>query len=215
MRCKACGSNLRDGARICLACGEMVKGKVAAGDRLEAAPAGVPSWIALKAPANAEVSFGAGRLQRLLAYVADSLILGGAGWLLALPFGGLDVAVTSEGRVEGVDLRLLVPLLVVQCGYFILFAASQWQGTPGKRLMGLRITTLEDGPLTIFSSVGRFLYQQLWLLVGFPLTLYAVSFSPWAIFPFVACIATAVAVWILCGNGRSPWDWMAGTKVVE
>ena len=31
----------------------------------------------------------------------------------------------------------------------------------------------------------------------------------------IGCVAVPVAFLILMGNGRSPWDAMAGTKVVD
>lgn len=215
MQCPACGSSLRDGARVCLSCGEVLRHELPSSDRLQVAPAGVPAWIALEKPPSGGVDYAAGRLQRLLAFIADSLLVGSAAWLAATPFGGRDIPLSREG-VDRMSLWGVLPLVVLHAAYFILFAASGWQATPGKRLMGMRIRTVDDGPITIFTSVARFLYQQAWLVVGFPLTLFAVSFSPWAgLLPFLACGATALAIWMLCADGRSPWDWMAGTRVVE
>ena len=42
MDCSGCGSAMRDDARVCLSCGEVVRRKIAPADRLQAVPAGVP-----------------------------------------------------------------------------------------------------------------------------------------------------------------------------
>ena len=215
MECPGCGSDLRDGARACLSCGEVVRRKVAPADRLVAVPAGVPAWVALEATPSGEVNFGAARLARILALLVDAVILGIAGWLLSTALGRTPLEISTDGEYAA-DWRVLIPALVAQAAYYIVFPATKWLGTPGKRLLGLRIVDMDDRPISIFQSVMRFAFQQLWLWVGVPLAVYAVTFSPWAaIFPFVACVAVAVAFWMICANGRSPWDWMAGTKVVD
>jgi hypothetical protein len=76
---------------------------------------------------------------------------------------------------------------VVQALYYCAFPASSLQGTPGKKLLGLRITDMDDQGLTIFQSALRYLFQQFWLIVGIPLTFIGVSNSPYAaLLPFVA-----------------------------
>jgi len=67
MNCPACGSNLRDEARACLACGELIRRNVTPTDRLEAAPVGVPTWFAFEGRNPEETLYGAGRLARILA----------------------------------------------------------------------------------------------------------------------------------------------------
>ncbi|MGE3073984.1 MAG: RDD family protein [Dehalococcoidia bacterium] len=214
MECTACGSKMRDEARVCLSCGEVVRKKVAPADRLEVAPAGVPHWIALDTSPRREVVLGAGRPARALALIFDATVLGLLGWALVAAIGGTSMRVTTEGEYH-IDWWVAGPLLAIQTAYFVIFPATKWQGTPGKRLVSLRIVDLDENPINIIQSLVRYVFQQIWLVVGVPLTVLGVSFSPWALFPFVAVIAVGVAFWMLCNNGRSPWDWMAGTKVVE
>lgn len=214
MECPACGSNMRDEARVCLACGEVVRKKVAATDRLEVAPAGVPYWIALESSRQPEVAVGAGRPGRALAFLVDATILGLIGWAVVAAFGETSMSVSPSGEYN-IDWVVAAPLFVLQTAYFVVFPATKWQATPGKRLVGLTIVDLDARPITVVQSIARYGLQQGWLLIGVPLTIFGVSFSPWALFPFVAVIAVAVAFWMLCTNGRSPWDWMARTKVVE
>lgn len=205
MTCPACGSNLRDDARICLSCGEMLRPKVAPAERLQAAPAGVPSWIAFDAPAGAEpLSYPASRLQRIFAAAADSFVLGLATFLLSLAFGRTTVAV-NEGGGWTVDWPFLVAVLAVNAAYAIVFPATRWQGTPGKKLLGLRIVDLEHRPTSLPQSIGRWACQQTIFLVVIPLAMMVA---------LLGCIAVPIAILILCGDGRSPWDRMAGTMVV-
>ncbi len=213
MECSACGSKLRDEARVCLSCGEVIRPTVAASDRLQVAPAGVPHWVALDTSPRRDVVLGAGRLGRGLAFLVDATILGLFGWAVVAAFGS-SMRVTSDGQYH-IDWWITLPLLVVQTGYFVVFPATRWQGTPGKRLVGLQIVDMDENPITIFQSISRYVLQQVCLWVGIPITIFAVSFSPFAILPFMAVGAVAVALWMLCANGRSPWDWLAGTKVVE
>jgi uncharacterized RDD family membrane protein YckC len=48
---------------------------------------------------------------------------------------------------------------VLFCGwiYFALCESSSWQGTPGKRLLGLRVTNLNGRPISFGRASGRFL----------------------------------------------------------
>jgi uncharacterized RDD family membrane protein YckC len=206
---------MRDDQRICLQCGELVQRRVAAAERLEAVPAGVPSFFAFEGRPPAEVTFGAGRPQRLLAFIIDALIVAGAGWVASLPFGGQAVTISDEGVVEGFEIWLFLPTFIFQCAYYILFAASAWQATPGKRVLGMKITSVDEGRITIIRSVVRFASQQVSLVVAVPLAMFVSDWSPWALVPFASLLAVPIALWILCDNGRSPWDWAAGTKVVD
>lgn len=54
--------------------------------------------------------------------------------------------------------------------YFALFEASSWKGTPGKRLLGLRVTALRGQRLTRFQSLIRVtLFAGSLMLAGVPL----------------------------------------------
>lgn len=206
MDCSGCGSAMRDDARVCLSCGEVVRRKIAPADRLQAVPAGVPHWIALDPPREAEtLYYGASRLQRLLAALVDGLILGAVGLLLSILMGGLGATLNDDGTVTFQWARLVVPLLV-GAAYFMVFPVTSWQGTPGKKFIGLRIVTLEHEPITLLQSVGRWGAMQVCFGIVFPLA---------AMVALIGCVAVPVAFLILMGNGRSPWDAMAGTKVVD
>lgn len=206
MECSACGSSMRNEARVCLACGEIVRKKVAASDRLTAVPAGVPHWIAFDAPpAGQALFYPASRIQRTFAVLVDVVILGLVGYLFGAATGGEPARLNANGTVS-YDLWLLIPLLAFNALYAIVFPATAWQGTPGKKLIGLRIVTPEHEQISIFQSTARWGCQLVCFGVVFPLA---------AMVALVGCIAVPIAFLILMGNGRSPWDAMAGTQVVD
>jgi uncharacterized RDD family membrane protein YckC len=210
MECGGCGSVLRNDARICLSCGEMVRKRVAPGDRLEAVPAGVPHWIAFDPKEDAASSdLPASRTSRVLAFVVDSLILGGFGALASIQFATDDRHSYEANGVEvwasGVPLWLMVSLWALGLVYAVGFPASKVQGTPGKKLLGLRITNLEGERINFFQSFMRYLGQAVFFGIMVPLMLIVGVF----------CLALPVAILFLMGDGRSPWDYIAGTKVVD
>lgn len=205
MECSGCDSAMRDDARVCLSCGEIVRTKVAPGDRLTAAPAGVPAWIAFDAARQVEpLSYPASRLQRIFAVLVDLVILGVAGLLVAAVVGGETATVSDTGGVT-VHWSVLLPLLAMNAAYTIVFPATRWQGTPGKKLLGIRIVDLQQRPISFPQSVGRWACQQVIFGLVIPLAMMVA---------LLGCIAVPIAILILCGDGRSPWDRMAGTMVV-
>lgn len=219
MHCPACGASIPAAGRICLSCGEVVRAKVASAERLVGVPAGVPGWIGLEPrPAAERIVYPAARLSRLMALLVDGLVLAAVAWGLGHLLGS--PAATFHQRPDGTlehafNFRVLIPLAAAQAAYWIVFPATSWHGTAGKRFLGLEILTVDDQSISIFQSAMRFFFQQVWLWIGFPLAVYGASNSPWAAFPSVGAMAAAIAFWVLCGDGRSPWDWMAGTKVVD
>ena len=90
--------------------------------------------------------------------------------------------------------------------YHIAFPASAWQATPGKKFIGLRVTTLEHERLTLVQAMGRWAALQVCFCIVFPLA---------AMVAVLGCIAVPLAFLILMGDGRSPWDAMVGTQVVD
>jgi uncharacterized RDD family membrane protein YckC len=100
---------------------------------------------------------------RVLAYIIDVILTGAAFTLVAsLAFGGLARGAISDGR------NLLS--LVVNWLYFAGFQSSEWQATPGKRLLGLVVTDLEGNQLSFSQASIRFfskILSALILLIGF------------------------------------------------
>lgn len=205
MECNECGSLMREEARACLGCGAPVRRVVPAADRMQVAAAGVPSWFALDSTRPVgQTDYPASRLQRILAVLVDSVILLVLGALLTQVVGAQSITVDDSGRVV-FDWIPFLALFALNASYTIAFPATCWQGTPGKKLFGIRIVTLSHTPIGLPRSAWRWACQQLIFLVVVPLGMITV----------VGILAVPIALLIVCGDGKSPWDKMAGTMVVS
>lgn len=92
----------------------------------------------------------AGLGSRFLAWLAD------AGLLIVLLFAGACISLPLEVGRRGLGTALqLVVVFVLLWGYFLLFEWL-WHGqTPGKRLVGIRVITLQGTGLSFFHSAAR------------------------------------------------------------
>jgi uncharacterized RDD family membrane protein YckC len=62
---------------------------------------------------------------------------------------------------------LLLLIQLVSWLYFAAFESSPWQATPGKKVMGLRVTDLEGRRLSFLRASGRYFGKIVsWLLFG-------------------------------------------------
>lgn len=166
-------------------------------------------------------------LPRLLAWGVDcTAILLWAG-VLAAVFLGLPQASRTAGFPLGAAeghwvafLTLTLPALL----YFALSESSPWQGTPGKRLLHLRVEGWDGGRLPLGRALLRgairllpweVAHFALWRIPGWPLEATGV--------PLVSAVAL-VGVWFLVGlylwtlvtapDGRALWDHLARSRVV-
>jgi len=113
----------------------------------------------------------AGFLRRFAAFIIDSFLLGIAMWaiiflmVLLLGLGTAGIATMFEssasgGAPEGPLLWVFVigfyvlPILM-QGAYHIVFTASAWQATPGKRVLGIKVVDQDGQRLTMWRSTGR------------------------------------------------------------
>ena len=63
-----------------------------------------------------------------------------------------------DDPVQGMTAAVLQACLAVAAVaavYFVVFESSRWQATPGKRLLGLRVETIEGKRLTPLRALGR------------------------------------------------------------
>lgn len=124
---------------------------------------------------------------RAAAYVVDLALVG----LLTTPVLGM-VAPLTGNRWEEYSrlppkeifnmqnpavlafLTVALPIAFV-CGwlYYALFESSAWQGTPGKRLLGLRVSDLRGRPIGFGRATGRFIGRVLEGLLPFGIIGYA------------------------------------------
>lgn len=85
----------------------------------------------------------AGRLERLLAYLIDTIIL-------VVP--AMYIASMLRGAAIVTPLCFLASLF-----YYMVFTASRWQATPGKRLLGIYVIRTDNRMLTLRDGAERFL----------------------------------------------------------
>ena len=117
----------------------------------------------------------AGFWHRFAAYLIDTIIM----TLVLVPLGaviGVLIAATSEGDIENSPVWPLASFLIrgvsLALGwlYFGLMESSSWQGTLGKRLLGLRVTDMDGNRIGFGKATGRYfgkILSSLICLVGF------------------------------------------------
>lgn len=190
MFCSKCGNRLAGGGAFCQVCG------TAAPTAASAVPTGVPA--ATSAPAYAGVTATgtgvsphwrpgptyAGFWLRFVAAILDSLIIGVIASALSLPLlglTGLGAALHNIHPGQEPDPALIaailaaVPMLigvsvVLKWLYFAYCESSEWQGTPGKKVLNLRVTDMNGGRISFGRASGRFFAKwisSLTMLIGY------------------------------------------------
>ena len=107
----------------------------------------------LETPENVSLAFRlAGPGSRLGAYMADVVLRTFFLWAASIAVTLLLMPFNEEGLSQGV---FLVILFVVEWGYFCFFEAW-WNGqTPGKRLFGLRVISVEGYAIGFYEAMLR------------------------------------------------------------
>ncbi len=115
----------------------------------------------------------AGFWLRFAAYLIDSILLG----LIFFPLGlGLGLIMGATGNNQNPELMLglngglNMVSLVATWLYSSLLESSSWQGTVGKKLIGLRVTDLDGRRISFGRATGRHfgkILSGLICLVGF------------------------------------------------
>ena len=207
MTCIACGSTLRDGARACLSCGEIVRASPAASTRPSDPRAlGLPAWFGLEERARRPAVIRTGRLPRLMAALVDVIIYSVATAAIDLAFFRDRLQVSATNPDFEPDWLLWGVSITLAFVYLVGFPFTPLRGTPGKWMFGLHVVESDGAPLTLDLAFKRSLWQMVFLVIIFPLA---------AIFALFGVIAVAIAFIILIGDGGSPWDSLAGTCVVD
>lgn len=97
-------------------------------------------------------SFG----KRLVAYLIDAVIV--------FPFTYLVHTLIKDSGAQSLIMTAFI------IGYFDLMESGPWQGTVGKKVMGLKITTTSGYPITKKTSAFRLLFKILFsflFMVGY------------------------------------------------
>jgi uncharacterized RDD family membrane protein YckC len=153
MFCSKCGANFPEGMASCPACGQ---------------PAGAAVYgaAAVAIPPPLPPTHFAGFWLRFVGYVIDIVVV----WIVAIPiylvFGSLfglnmsSIARDPNSLMLGSAMGGL--LLFEGCAilglwiYFAILESSAWQGTVGKKVLGLRVTDLNGNRISFGRATGRF-----------------------------------------------------------
>ncbi len=167
MFCSKCGANVPDNATFCSACGQPT--------------GGLPVAPAMSAAAMRPTVQYAGFWLRFVALVIDTIVLGFAGFLVTLPFvASMGFGSFMRGRppmnpeewapfFAGFG-RVVLIRFVLNWLYYALLESSAWQGTLGKKALGLEVTDLQGRRIGFGRASGRFFAKfisVLTLFIGF------------------------------------------------
>ncbi|MCG5501713.1 MULTISPECIES: RDD family protein [Ectothiorhodospira] len=168
MYCTQCGHNNDHSARFCAGCGASLGTQPLPADMAEGAGAAA-------APASASVR-DAGFWYRLLAFVIDMVILTLITIVVAVPLGFALGASMAASGATGQEITLVAEgmgnLLSLLLGwlYYTVFESSKWQSTPGKRMLGLRVTDMDGNRIGFGRANGRYwskILSALLLFIGY------------------------------------------------
>lgn len=188
MYCSKCGANVADGIAFCSACGQPMVGfsvgkTTAAMPSVDpVAPGGTvyaPPAQAYSQPLAARPVAYAGFWLRFVALIIDQLLLYFVVMILLLPFAasvGMGMRGMATGRPP--DLQALLPMIhvmfrlallriIVHWLYYSLLESSAWQGTLGKKALGLEVTDLDGSRISFGRATGRFFAKFIsWIILG-------------------------------------------------
>jgi len=168
LQCPKCGAELAGDAERCPACGEQIL-----------SPSGTQPNESGTFPSPRRAVAYAGFWLRAVAYLLDSLVLAFiAALVIFLPLmeRGAIPADNPWFLYQNTSRQVLAMWLLmfmVSWLYFASFESSSWQATPGKKLLGLRVTDLAGRRVTFARASGRYLGKLIFgsiLFVGFLFT---------------------------------------------
>jgi uncharacterized RDD family membrane protein YckC len=173
LQCPKCGAELAGGSESCPACGE----RILRSSGTQTGGSGVGS-----SPERLVVVY-AGFWLRAVAYLLDSLVIG---FLAAL---AIFLPLMERGAIPPDNpwflyqnqsrqvLAMWLLMFMVTWLYFASFEASAWQATPGKKLLGLRVTDLAGRRITFTRASWRYLGKLIFGSILFFGFLFA-AFTP-------------------------------------
>lgn len=167
MYCGQCGAWADEGFAFCPSCGAPLATKSAAEVPGSAGESGVRTAYA-------------GFWLRLTACIIDLLILNAATLIIMVPLAPVFFG-TRPPRppLSGANIRPAAMLFIATIWtlwivgtwlYFAFFESSSWQGTPGKRALGLFVTDMQGRRISFVRATGRFFgkfLSSLILLIGY------------------------------------------------
>lgn len=98
----------------------------------------------------------ASRFKRFVAYVIDHIIDISACYVLGILFGITFVLITGISELSSLSLGCLQVLAIIVIAlYYALFESSKYQGTPGKKLLGLYVSNSTNERISFFRALNR------------------------------------------------------------
>jgi uncharacterized RDD family membrane protein YckC len=134
---------------------------------------------------------------RVLAKILDSLILGGAAAILIGIFAALLIPLARSPDSQVVVVLIFVGLALLLIGALFIFpiwCVVKYGGTPGKRILRLRIVTATGEPIFWGRAFGRFFAEMLNGLIPFWIGYIIAAFD---------------------SEKRTVHDHIAGTRVIK
>ncbi|HEV2298083.1 MAG TPA: RDD family protein [Candidatus Acidoferrales bacterium] len=196
MFCSKCGAQVADSAAFCPACGQATRAEAPVPRGIPLAPGGftpaaasypppppspgtVPTAYPRTAPMRA-VAY-AGFWLRFVAWIIDFVVL----WIVST-FTSM-IFMTSSGMrgmilnnppqtpeqlfaMLGSFSKLIFVNCVIQWLYYALLESSTWQGTLGKKALGLEVTDMAGRRVSFARATGRYfgkIISSIILLIGF------------------------------------------------
>ncbi len=182
--CSKCGANVADGVAFCGACGLPMTGySVGQGVAAGAPPAQVynpPVQQGWQAAAVRPAVAYAGFWLRFIALIIDTMVLWVVRAIITVPFG-LGFGFSNRGMlmgrppqnpedlipIFGLMMKLTVITMVLNWLYYAIFESSSWQGTLGKKALGLEVTDLTGNRISFGRATGRFFAKIISTLILF------------------------------------------------
>lgn len=171
MYCSKCGSVIADGSTVCSQCGQSSGLVQTSAATAPVVAAGLPPIAVGPTIAPAMTVAYAGFWLRVLAYLIDAIILGifavpiVIGAAMAMGLGGIFARMPRDGDNPFANgpppIFLLFIWFCVLLGvggtwlYNALLESSEWQGSAGKKALGLIVTDMEGRRLTFARASGR------------------------------------------------------------
>ena len=172
--------------------------------------------VSLLAPEGTEIRFALATIgERIAAYTLDFLLSTVLVVAFVL-FGAFLSAVTFSEHVFALVFMLV---FFLRYGYFLFFEAHWQGGTPGKRVVGLRVVSRDGGQLPLGSIVARNVMRD--LEIGLPFSLMALpqqiaGVGPWwLVLPALGWLVVVVALPFVTKERTRAGDLVAGTVVVR
>jgi uncharacterized RDD family membrane protein YckC len=191
--CSKCGANVPDGSGFCNACGQPLPASSAPTVPLSAPPPVYATSPAVATPPQpndlppgcavlqprylpTNVAF-AGFWLRFVAWIIDSIVLGVLSGMLMVPFGGFRLhhllsghPISPEEFFGGGVVHGWFVVQILRWIYYALLESSTWQGTLGKKALGLEVTDMYGQRVSFGRATGRFAGRYLSMLtlgIGF------------------------------------------------